>query len=125
MNSPKKWTPAEIETAQRMRSEGCFYGEIDAALGRPKGSSCGKLYRDNEPEEGKARRRLRLKRVRAEDYTQRQSCGVELGSKASEAMLAARDLRSEAAGRRDLSAALLGDPPPGFSALDRKLSGAS
>lgn len=38
----------------------------------------------------------------------------------SESALAERDARYEASQLRDLTAATFGDPPPGFSALDRR-----
>ena len=40
--------------------------------------------------------------------------------RASEYELAERDARRKAADRRDLTAVICGDPPPGYSALDRR-----
>jgi len=45
-------------------------------------------------------------------------------SKASAHALAEREARKEAERARDLTAATFGDPPPGYSALDRKNNGA-
>lgn len=46
--------------------------------------------------------------------------GVARGQNASAGVLAARERRRLAEAQRDLTACVFGDPPPGFSALDRK-----
>ncbi|EJN14729.1 hypothetical protein PMI42_01702 [Bradyrhizobium sp. YR681] len=46
------------------------------------------------------------------------------GSGPSEQAYAELERRGAAAGRRDLTAAVFGDPPPGYSALDKRRTGA-
>jgi hypothetical protein len=102
MTGGKPWTPHEWMRAKRMRANGDSYAKIDCALGRRTGSTQGKF-----------------------DYVSSQKQCVTDGDQlpglhVSSDQLAAREARRDAAARRDLTAAICGDPPRGFSELDRR-----
>lgn len=93
------WTEGETRRAERMREENHSAIEIAAALGRTVESVKAKLaYFSPRGAKGEGEPRPAV----------------------SAFALAQRERRCVAAGCRDLTAELMGDPPPGFSALDRK-----
>jgi hypothetical protein len=95
---PQKWTDAEVVLAKRMRSQGYSYARIDQTLNRRIGSTQQKLT-----------------------YTTQALPRPTNGSlRAPDSVLAERERRREATDRRDLTAATFGDPPVGYSALDRR-----
>lgn len=107
----KQWSDFETNTARRLKSQGMTYVEIAEYLGRPKGSVQGRCRtmrggRDRKVERSWSQR----KASRAEVPTERD--GIP------ECVLEERDRRLAAS--VTLSCVLLGDPPPGFSALDRR-----
>jgi len=110
MKAPKNfWSDDERTRMIHMREvEKRKWSEIDRALGRPHGSSSSKY-------EG-------LRREKSPPAHQKDAGGrIEI----SAAQEAERAARKAAAQLRDLTAARFGDPPPGFSALDRKREGAA
>src|SRR5437868_917874 len=103
MTGPKRpWTDEEVKTAVAMREAGARYTEIGAALGRHKAGVRTKLVEEQ--------RRTTTSHV------------VET-LRVPEHVLAERD-RRYALTPCDLTALLLGDPLPGYRALDRALEGA-
>jgi hypothetical protein len=96
----KPWTAHELVRAKAMRNNNLSYAEIDRRLGRRTGSTQGKF-----------------------DYIASQNAKephIAGSMRAPEFVLAERDKRSAAADLRDQTATFFGDPPPGYSALDRK-----
>lgn len=98
----RPWISSEVERAKILRAEGHSDLEIDRRLNRRPGSTNLKLavkvpVRHN-PEGGP-----NTGSIRAPDH-----------------VLAERDARKEAADRRDLTARFCGDPPKGYSELERR-----
>ena len=65
----------------------------------------------------------RIKRGEPPKYRQRlhvRTAGYADAERASEHALAEREARQEASYRRSIGAELMGDPPPGWSALDKR-----
>lgn len=96
---PRKWTDHEVLRAKAWRKAGHTYTDIDRWLDRPDGATAQKLNYQTDTASGHQ---------------------VSAGGRPTEAALAERDRRSEAAERRDLTGMFCGDPPPGYSALDRQ-----
>lgn len=99
----RPWSDDDVARLIRMREvEGKTWREIDVALGRPQSGS-----------------QLKYKALKAPDTLSAGSIGggrVVL-SPDQEANLRAR---KDAENRMSLTATLFGDPPPGYSALDRR-----
>lgn len=99
----RPWLPAEVERVIHMREvERKVWSVIDRALKRAPGSSAAKY---------EAMRRGPMPGKQFEAGSR-----IELSAD----QVADRLARKEAANRMTLTAAVLGDPPPGFSALDRR-----
>ena len=114
-----KWTPKRIAFARRLRASGLSLREIAAAMATTSGVVSALFQRQERLAAGKAVRGQRRPTVRepvepeAEAIEQRpQRAGADL--------LAHREQLAAARARRDLTAEFFGDPPPGYSALDRK-----
>lgn len=91
----------EMREVQRMR-----WSEIDAALNRSAGGSNIKYD---------SLRRPKLPSMHQNDAGGRVTI--------SEEQKAERLARSQAAALRDVTAELMGDPPPGFTGLDKRMAG--
>lgn len=114
------WTPELLKRAQEMRAAGRSYRNIDKALGLPPCSTSNKFWRmspEGRSKENEARR-IRRRELRAQ--------AGKLGSAGSEGRFTVpdsawidRDARCAALAQSTITQRLLGDPPPGFSALDR------
>jgi hypothetical protein len=102
MKAPRRpWTPHEMLRARAMRRNGLTFTDIDRALGRSYGAAYNKLV--TEPGS--------------------QPSGHNVGSiRVADELIAERDRRREAAARRTITQEIFGDPPPGYSALDRSSS---
>lgn len=98
----KVWFGDRWERAQALKAEGKSYNEIAAAL-------------DLKP--GQVRSKFEVEHYRHQTAIQ------GAAHRPSEDVLEDRDRRSMAP--RDLTSSIFGDPPPGYSALDKKRSGAS
>ncbi|HEX4043237.1 MAG TPA: hypothetical protein VHY10_16185 [Xanthobacteraceae bacterium] len=101
MSRASAYTAAELATLQRMRAERASTGAIAKALGRSKSSVTNRIER------------LELRPF----YAHIAWSGRTLH--ADPRALAERDQRLAVA-PRDLTAALCGDPLPGYSALERR-----
>lgn len=101
----RAWTADEIATLKRMRDvDGSTFRDIDRTLGRHLGSS---------------RQKYELMAATA--------AGVAFGGAGSRLTVppeleAARRARKDAESRMSLTSTFFGDPPPGYSALDRRTS---
>jgi hypothetical protein len=96
----KLWTEQEWAEARAMREEGRSYGLIASCLGRSYKSVESKFKNEGGRKRGDRER--------------------PSSSRPSEEVLAQRDIRIAAEDKRDLTARLQGDPPPGFSALEQR-----
>ena len=92
------YTDHEVMRAKAMRNNGATFEQIDRELGRPVGSTRQKLTYERTSSE----RNFAAGSIRCPDT-----------------VLAEREARRAALDQRSLSAELLGDPPPGYSMLDR------
>lgn len=128
MKHPQRiWTPEEIETLHRLRRIKTPIAAICAELGRTVHSVKHRLEWDGKTAESRQKRRARIKQRRAEvsgagvGRHDLNSLNLELGvgPRPTSELLCERDRRLQIA-PRDLTAALCGDPLPGFSALDRR-----
>lgn len=116
-----KWTPEEYETLRRMKLEGFDGAEIGKRLGRTVDAIDHKWMRLNETPERTAKRKAAAKisnaRYRKREYRiiAHPHTKIVVIPKPTEELWrrlqAARDLQSPCS-------ILLGEPPPGFSALD-------
>lgn len=100
-----RWTPAEVERLRYLRDkEALSWSEIAADLGIETSAKCAAKYHD-----GAIRKRGEASKgpVRLQASTE---------------MLIERELREAARERRSLTGHFCGDPPVGFSALDRRRS---
>lgn len=102
---PKKWTKDESNLAARLRSEGIDDAEIGRRLDRTAMSVHRHLYTREHPEQS-------IVSMRDLDL----SCAVI--SRPTPEMLEDR-FRRQLMPTRDLTGALMGDPPVGLSALER------
>lgn len=101
----KFWDAEELERAHALKAAGFGYEQIGAALGRTTGSVVTAIQK-------------RL--VNPHAYASGIGRGDQVLLKPDERLLAARDARAAASEARTITATLMGDPPPGYSALDRK-----
>jgi hypothetical protein len=93
----RPWTADEVKRARAMREAGCYYSEIDKALGRPTGAT---------------RQRLQIEDQRSGPRV--------LPKSIPETLWAERAARDAARNQRTLTQDFCGDPPPGYSALQSK-----
>lgn len=106
--SPKPWTPEDIARAVALKLEdGLEDYEIAEELQRPLSSVINKMN-----EEIQRWRRDQGQRIRG------------YGATVPAHVLAERDRRRDAYDERDTTGQFFNDPPKGYSALDRKRSGA-
>jgi hypothetical protein len=100
---PKQlWTEQELSAALDMRAQGCTFEEVGKALGR-----------------SATRDKLTAAQLHVPEVS-RTLAAVD-DPRPSQEVLDARDYRREMGALRSIGAVLMGDPPPGFSALDQKL----
>lgn len=120
----RPWKSDELKRAIDMRESGLLLAEIAVVLGRTEKAVRHKLgYATFSPEQ------LKQRAAKAKEY--RALCGLGAGARVhsngwdksmtrpTEDMLQERDRRS-AMMPRDITAALFGDPLPGYSALERR-----
>jgi hypothetical protein len=104
MRAPRRpWTDHEVARAKAMRAAGHSYTAIDIALDRYVGATQQKLT-------------YGLKHVAARAERDHTTGGL----RAPDCVLADRDARAAALDRRTPTQEFFGDPPPGYSALDRQ-----
>lgn len=113
MRKPRKdsiiFTAEELARDRALQQGGVSMSAIDRMFGRKEGATRHMLKRHFGPTFRRERRSLFGR-------------GVEATSKYAvpERLFTERDVRYEAMDRRTIGQVLLGDPPPGFSALDRR-----
>lgn len=114
------WSDHEKEVASRMRGEGFTPSEIAERLDRSAQSVRGHFQQIGMDEEARVKLRARK---RCYSKTVGRTGGARAGTvhpmRADPQALADRDYRLSMA-PRDLTAAFCGDPPIGYSALDRR-----
>ena len=99
MRQRRPWTDHEVARAEAMRASGHSYNAIDIALGRYVGATQQKFGQLGTP----SRPERPVGGMRAPDH-----------------VLAERDRRLALLDQRTPTQAFFGDPPPGYSALDRQ-----
>jgi hypothetical protein len=110
-----RWTDEETATLHRMMEQGNTRDEIAKELGCDTGRIRKKIWDMSRTVE---QRRNCASRRRERDERKTERHEVRTESRPDEALLAEAAIR--AAAPRSLSAMLLGDPPKGYSALDRR-----
>lgn len=114
VNGRKRWREQEIQTLVYMReTQKKDWPEIAKALDRTAGA-CSVFYSNHKTGQRWRRdidRKNRAARLQLEPLTL---------AKAPPDLLEEREARNAAAHNRTLTASVFGDPPPGFSALDKK-----
>lgn len=118
----KLWSSQEWETVVGLRKEDHDLHYIAAALNRTERQVREKIRWMEMPEAKRARRRAQINAWRNDKGEYKSVIHSEASSfsKATPGQLADRDRRLLA--HRTLTAIFCGDPPPGFSALDRRVS---
>lgn len=104
--SVPRWTEQQIETLREMRADGCDWKEIAPEVGHGAGACEAKFI---SLRDGRGDRRIHKDTTR--------------NARVSDGQLADRDARREASCRRTVTGEFFNDPPPGYSALDRKRAG--
>lgn len=105
--SKSVWTPRMWQRAQDMRRDRMSTAQIAEVLGLDVKQVAVKFYNQGYRSSGT------------------RTTGNATNNRASPEAMAEREARTAAASRRSQTAEFFGDPPPGFSALDRKRSGTS
>lgn len=101
------WSEQESDQAVVLYWQGLSYSEIGAELGRPIGSVCSHL--------------VAIKWGQAQRTSLRRSVNIEPGTGPQPSDEQQQDrVRRQLADPRDLTAAICGDPVPGYSALERR-----
>ena len=99
----RSWSDDDLAAMIRMREvERCRWSDIDRAFGRTPGSCCAKYES--------------LRREKLPTHPSDAGGRIEVTCQQQ----ANRIARKQAEAQRDLTAAVFGDPPPGYSALDQK-----
>lgn len=111
------WISNEWDRAQRMAEDGASIQEIGAAVNRPFDQVRYKFERERQ----RSNTTLRPHSEGANSFTKEELEAMQARRESTiRAALDERDRRTEARHRQNLTAAFFGDPPPGYSALDRK-----
>ena len=129
MSKGRLWTKEETAILREMMAAKCDLSEMIDKLGRSKYSIKERWRYINWTEDEKAQRRAQItvnRRILRQfgGGCQPQSRTTTVKREIPQEVIADRNARIDA-GPRDLSGAFCGDPPRGFSALDRKLNGDS
>lgn len=119
---PRPWTAEEWQSAQDMRSQGLGFDDIAVRLGRS-GKAVREKFAKNDltPEQRQQRAEYR-RRQRSMGTKTKQIAGMTFSApltKPANPAFAERDYRLSLT-PHDLTAAIFGDPLPGYSALDRR-----
>lgn len=118
--SAASWSDAEKATALRMKADGAKPVEIAAALGRTEKSVRAKIYTMQMNQAQRLRDNATRNARRYDSDQGRRAAGIGIAvSMAPDIDAIDERNRRIAAPHRDLTALLCGDPPLGFSALDR------
>lgn len=119
---PRPWTADEWQRAQKLKADGRDDEQIAETLGRTRKAVRAKFQKERLTPEQRLRRAEVDRKRRRREMGPRIVGGFGLLRKPREDAIEAfrdRDTRL-AAGHRDLTALICGDPPVGFSALDRR-----
>lgn len=117
------WTDEETKVLVRMKAAGNSYDEIARGLGRKNLSVQERWYWINMSEAKRAARRTRMN-VQRREKRSAESTDIKwavVKQVVPDYLFIDRERRLAA--QRTITGFLCGDPPPGFSALDRKMGG--
>lgn len=117
------WKASEYKRAMEFIARGHSTASAAAFIGRPPGQLREKIRWEKMSPEKRDHLRMATNRRRSNKYqsTARAESVVSTSRRPSPEMLAEASIRINAP--RTLSQELCGDPPPGYSALDRKRQG--
>lgn len=118
MSRGRKWTDEEVAALLKLKTNSMPLRTLALRLGRTTTSITEKLRLINMTQHDRQKRRDRINMHRYGRYAMKTHHIVAAPRPAPDA-LAERDIRLSIA-PRDLTAVLLGDPLPGYSALDRR-----
>lgn len=119
MTSRRVLTDRQLEKAKGMLARGHGFGPI----GRHFGVGYATVRRYLDPEYAERQRALNRKFDANPDRKRTAPAEHGMGFKVSQDEVDERDRLAEAYARRGLSATVFGDPPPGYSSLDKKRRG--
>lgn len=118
---PRPWTAEEWQEAQRLKTDGLGADAIAEKLGRSRKAVRAKFQKENLTPEQRRKRTEYERSRRGVEIKTRQIAGITFvvapDTRAVEAFKE-RDERLRQS-PRDLTSALMGDPLPGYSALER------
>lgn len=119
----KRWTEQEVARVQEMRRNKIAYEVIAHALGRSTKSIKTQLsYAKMTPDQRERRAQYERDRRAGQNKTLAKEAGIKFEAHKSvvpAAVISERNRRIDAP-FRDLTAAIFGDPPVGYSALERR-----
>lgn len=118
MGKNTRWSIDENASLFRLKAEGRSIEMIAARIGRSLDSVKERWRWVNKTEEQRQERRTQINMTRNHKALVPGRSYATVARRPSEEILAERDRR--VATPRTIGAWLLGDPPPGYSALDRK-----
>lgn len=111
----RPWSPEEIALLLKLKAEGLSHRLISIQIGRSVDAVGEKWRWEQMSPEERRQRYSRPKRKQTTEDIQQRAVGKSLPS---EELIA--DALVRATAPRSITAALFGDPPPGYSALDRR-----
>lgn len=117
-----RWTPEEWKLAQTLRGQELGFDDIAVRLGRTGKAVRAKFAKENLTAEQRQQRANYLRSKREAQIKTRQISGMtfmRVQPRETVAAFTERNHRLSLA-PRDLTAAIFGDPLPGYSALDRR-----
>lgn len=117
----RRWTEDETATLKHLKAEGYLVKTIAHKLGRTEVSVRERWRWINKDEDQKEMRRQQVNMNRQQWRSNQAENIVSRALRASPEAIAERDHRLSL--RRSLTSAFFNDPPPGYSALDRKRQG--
>lgn len=107
------WSEEEIARVRAMKADKRTWQEIATTLGVTRRSAINAIVRANRPAREREDHKRSVAVLREYNYV-----AVVIDPAIAARLLDERDRRSEAA-QTSIGSLLLGDPPPGYSALDR------
>jgi hypothetical protein len=119
---PRPWAAEEWQRAQDLQKQGLGFDDIAVRLNRSGRAVRAKFAKENLTAEQRQQRAEYQRLRRSEEIKTRQIAGVtfaKVPTREAASAFAQRD-RKLALTPRNLTAAILGDPLPGYSALDRR-----
>lgn len=119
-STSRRWTDEEWARAEQLLADGCAVKAVAIMLGRTVREVCSKKQWMQMSADQRERKALQKQQRRAEQKEGVTINRAEIKIFAPEDAVADRNARMMA--DRSLTAFVFGDPPPGWSALDRRMA---